>query len=95
MGRPPALAAFSEAAASPRWWIKGARVLRPRRATPGRIAAGECSGNRMEIYHSMTAAPQVSPAPKTTSSISSPRDTFPEETASSKAIATEAAEVLP
>ena len=43
----------------------------------------------------MTAAPQVKPAPKTTSKIKSPRETFPAATASSSAIATDAAEVLP
>jgi len=46
-------------------------------------------------YHSITAAPQVSPAPKTSNMIKSPRCTRPEVTASSRAIATEAAEVLP
>src|SRR6185436_12440417 len=46
-------------------------------------------------YHSMTAAPQVRPAPKTIRRIRSPALTVPDSTASSRAIATEAAEVLP
>jgi hypothetical protein len=47
------------------------------------------------FYHSITAAPHVKPAPNTTNKIKSPRAIFPDETASSKAIATDAAEVLP
>jgi hypothetical protein len=43
----------------------------------------------------MTAAPQVKPAPKTIIKIKSPRWIFPEETASSNAMATDAADVLP
>ena len=43
----------------------------------------------------MTAAPHVSPAPKTTSRIRSPRWILPDATASSSAMATDAAEVLP
>ena len=43
----------------------------------------------------MTAAPHVRPAPKTTSKIRSPRWIFPEATASSSAMATDAADVLP
>src|SRR6266404_3269612 len=55
-----------------------------------RIKIGERGG-----HHSITAAPQVRPAPKTISKIRSPRWTRPEVTASSRAMATEAAEVLP
>ena len=52
--------------------------------------------NQMDYnYHSITAAPQVRPAPKTINSTRSPRRIFPEVTASSSAIATEAADVLP
>ena len=50
---------------------------------------------RAPDYHSITAAPQVNPAPKTTRRIRSPRRMRPMVTASSSAIATEAAEVLP
>src|ERR1051325_4352394 len=47
------------------------------------------------VHHSITAAPQVRPAPNATSRIKSPRCTRPEWTTSSNAMATEAAEVLP
>ena len=47
------------------------------------------------IYHSNTVAPQVRPAPKAMMSILSPRSILPEESASSRATATLAAEVLP
>ena len=53
------------------------------------------SGERSHDHHSITAAAQVSPAPNTTISTRSPRCKRPSETASSKAMATEAAEVLP
>lgn len=46
-------------------------------------------------HHSMTAAPQVKPAPKTTKSTRSPGLMRPAPTASSSAIATLAALVLP
>src|SRR5262249_55181626 len=46
-------------------------------------------------HHSITAAPHVNPAPNTIRRIKSPRRTIPEVTASSRAIATDAAEVFP
>src|SRR6266516_3462669 len=46
-------------------------------------------------HHSMTAAAQVRPAPKTTIKTRSPRWMRPWLTASSSAMATEAAEVFP
>jgi hypothetical protein len=46
-------------------------------------------------HHSITAAPQVSPAPNTRSSSRSPRSIFPARTTSSSASPTEAAEVFP
>src|ERR1039457_2565220 len=62
---------------------------------PGKIVKLAAPNNRISCYHSMTAAPQVSPAPKTTIKIKSPRWTRPDATASSKAMATEAAEGFP
>src|ERR1044071_1267551 len=50
---------------------------------------------RNKVHHSMTAAPQVNPAPNTISRIRSPRWMRPDSTASSRAMATDAAEVLP
>src|SRR5262249_20349690 len=47
------------------------------------------------VYHSMTAAPHVSPAPNATSNTRSPRRMRPDSTASSSAIGTEAPDVLP
>src|ERR1035437_3460785 len=49
----------------------------------------------VSYHHSMMAAPQVKPAPNAMIKIRSPRWTFPERTASSSAMATDAAEVLP
>src|SRR5439155_13333534 len=63
----------------------------------GGDAVAHCSspGASGRDHHSITAAPHVRPAPKTTIITRSPRWMRPECTASSRAIATDAAEVLP
>src|SRR5439155_21097116 len=60
--------------------------IRPSRHAPGAARGHTLAGRQLSCYHSMTAAAQVKPAPKTTIKTRSPRWMRPWATASSSAM---------